>query len=114
MELKDFIKGVISDIALATKELNEEYSDTGLLVNPANCHDIAKGLSETGDGRMVRDIEFNLVISASNTTNAGGGLKINVLRAGIDNEVNNSTISTIKFSAPVAFPGSEGPRRDFS
>lgn len=114
MELKDFIKGVISDIALATKELNEEYSNTGLLVNPANCHDIAKGLSETGDGRMVRDIEFNLVISASNTTNAGGGLKINVLRAGIDNEVNNSTISTIKFSVPVAFPGSEGPRRDFS
>ena len=36
MELKDFIKGTISDIAMAIKELNDEVSDTGLLVNPDN------------------------------------------------------------------------------
>lgn len=114
MELKDFIKGTISDIALAINELNEEYRDKGILVNPANCHDISKGVSETGDGRLIRDIEFNLVISASNTTSAGGGLKINVLKAGIDNQINNSTLSTIKFSVPVAFPGIDGPKRDYS
>ena len=28
MELKDFIKGTISDIAMAIKELNDEVSDT--------------------------------------------------------------------------------------
>lgn len=114
MELKDFIKGTISDIALAIKELNDEKAGIGLFVNPVDCHCLSKGLSETGDGRLVKDVEFNLSISASETTEAGGGIKINVLKAGISNEANNSTISTVRFSIPVSFPGCEGPKRDFS
>lgn len=50
MELKDFIKGTISDIALAIKELNDEKAGIGLFVNPVDCHCLSKGLSETGDG----------------------------------------------------------------
>ncbi len=76
MELKDFIKGTISDIATAIKELNEEKSDIGLLVNPNNYDLITKReYSTIGDGRIVKDIEFNLSISASDTTETGGGYK---------------------------------------
>lgn len=114
MELKDFIKGTIADIAIAIKELNEEGTSIGLLVNPVDCHCLSKGFSETGDGRLVKDIEFNLSISASDTTESGGGIKINVLKAGISNETNNSTVSTIRFSIPVAFPGCDAPKRDYS
>ena len=111
MELKDFIKGTISDIAMAIKELNDEVSDTGLLVNPDNHEqDKAGNSSFIGDGRIIKDIEFNLSLSASDTTEAGGGLKINVLRAGISNE----TVSTIRFSIPVVFPGCCAPKRDYS
>ena len=115
MELKDFIKGTISDIAMAIKELNDEVSDTGLLVNPDNHEqDKAGNSSFIGDGRIIKDIEFNLSLSASDTTEAGGGLKINVLRAGISNETNNSTVSTIRFSIPVVFPACCAPKRDYS
>lgn len=115
MELKDFIKGTISDIAIAIKELNDEKSDIGLLVNPNNYDKIVKNeLSMIGDGRVTKDIEFNLSISASDTIEAGGGLKINVLKANINNETNNSTISTIKFSIPVVLPGANCPERDYS
>lgn len=115
MELKDFVKGTISDIALAIKELNDEKSNIGLLVNPNNYDQVkADKYSFIGDGRLVKDIEFNLSISASDTTEAGGGLKINVLKAGISNETNNSTISTIRFSIPVVFPGCDAPKRDYS
>jgi len=115
IELKDFIKGTISDIALAIKELNEENADIGLLVNPNNYDQIRTNeYSLIGDGRLVKDIEFNLSISASDTTEAGGGLKINVLKAGISNETNNSTVSTIRFSIPVVLPGAACPKRDYS
>lgn len=99
---------------MAIKELNENSKDSGLLVNPSDCHTLSNGLAETGDGRLVKEIEFNLSISASDITEAGGGLKINVLKAGISNETNNSTISTIRFSIPVAFPGCIAPRRDYN
>ncbi|WP_032557355.1 hypothetical protein [Bacteroides fragilis] len=66
MELKDFIKGTISDIAMAIKELNNEVSNTGLLVNPDNHEqDKAGNSSFIGDGRIIKDIEFNLSLSAS-------------------------------------------------
>lgn len=114
MELKDFIKGTISDIAIAIKELNNEKSDMGLLVNPNNYDRIIKDEYSIGDGRVVKDIEFNLSISASDTTEAGGGIKINVLKAGINNETSNSTVSIIKFSIPVVLPGINCPIRDYS
>lgn len=114
MELKDFIKGTISDIAIAIKELNNEKSDMGLLVNPNNYDCIIKDEYSIGDGRVVKDIEFNLSISASDTTEAGGGIKINVLKAGINNETSNSTVSIIKFSIPVVLPGINCPIRDYS
>jgi hypothetical protein len=115
MELKDFVKGTISDIALAIKELNDEKSNIGLLVNPNNYDQIkANEFLFIGDGRLVKDVEFNLSISASDTTEAGGSLKINVLKAGISNEANNSTVSTIRFSIPVVFPGCDAPKRDYS
>ena len=73
MELKDFIKGTISDIAMAIKELNNEVSNTGLLVNPDNHEqDKAGNSSFIGDGRIIKDIEFNLSLSASDITEAGG------------------------------------------
>ena len=114
MELKDFIKGTISDIALAIKELNAEHGSDGLLVNPRGCYSIPNAFASTADDRLVKDMEFNLSIGASDTTEAGGGLKINVLKAGISNETNNSTISTVRFSIPVAFPGCDGPPKDCS
>lgn len=32
----------------------------------------------------------------------------------ISNEANNSTVSTIRFSIPVVFPGCDAPKRDYS
>lgn len=31
----------------------------------------------------------------------------------ISNEANNSTVSTIRFSIPVVFPGCDTPKRDY-
>lgn len=103
MELKDFIKGAIKDISEAITELNEEMGDSGLRVNPIvdNPMDNVKYAT---DGRIVQDIDFNLQVSASEKTDTGGGVSINVLKAGVNNATDNATVSTIHFQIAVTLP----------
>lgn len=103
MELKDFIKGTIADISQAIEELNNDFGDSGLVVNPDPDSHI-DGTVYYSDSRVIQNIDFNLSISVSDTKEKGGGVKINVLNAGINSEVNNRSVSTIKFSIPVVFP----------
>lgn len=97
MELKDFIKGTIKDISEAITELNEEIGDTGLLVNPKVDNHL-ENTRYTVDGMIIQDI------SASEKTDAGGGIHINVLKAGLSNTTDNATVSTIQFKIAVSLP----------
>ena len=98
MELKDFIKETVMEISTAVIELNEE-KDTlqQLIVNPIPSNH-TEGVRYSNDGRIIQDIEFNLQVAASEKTDVGGGLKINVLKAGISNGKSEETVSSIKFS----------------
>ncbi|WP_321331936.1 trypco2 family protein [uncultured Bacteroides sp.] len=104
MNLKDFIKEAIADISNAISELNSENESSGLIVNPCDFTDYNNKGRYLNDGRNVHEIEFNLSVSAGELVEKGGGIKINVLKAGINNEVNNSEISTVKFSILVVYP----------
>lgn len=103
MELKDFIKTAIRDISDAVTELNDEMGEKGLIVNPTP-DDHLDGMIYTDDGAWIQKVDFNLSISVSDTTECGGGIKINILKAGINNEVNSQTLSSIQFSLNVVLP----------
>lgn len=103
MELKDFIKGTIKDISVAITELNEEMADSGLMVNPIADNPV-DNIRYAADGRIVQDIDFNLQVSASEKMDTGGGIHINVLKAGVNNVTDNATVSTIHFHISVALP----------
>lgn len=113
MELKDFIKGTISNISLAIIELNEEMNDKGLIVNPkddSNRHNDCTRLNYSDDWRMVKDIEFNVSLSVSDGKDKGLGFKI-VLNPALNiggnygSNNNNSVSNSVKFCIPVVYPG---------
>ncbi len=105
MDIKDFIKGTISDISDAVRELNAEKGKDGLIVAPANYKHIEKvPYLKLQDERIVELVEFNLAVTVSDKSNTDGGLKISILNAGINNEAATSTCSTIRFSIPVVLP----------
>ena len=107
MELKDFIKATIKDISDAVTELHEEMSDKKLIVNPIpNNHE--SGMVYTEDGRWMQKIEFNVSVSTSDKSEVGGGLKIYVAKAGVNNKVSNEATSSLNFHITVALP--TGPR----
>lgn len=103
MELKDFIKVTIKDISDAVTELNEDMAGKGLMVNPIpNNHQ--EGMVYSEDGRWLQKIEFNLFVTNSDKSEIGGGLKICVVKAGVNNEVSNEATSSLHFHITVALP----------
>ena len=64
MELKEFIKETISSIADAVYELNEEKSENGLIVNPSKMKWKGESNDLYEDGRIIKNIEFNLSVQA--------------------------------------------------
>lgn len=87
MDIKDFIKGTISGISDAVRELNAEKGKEGLVIAPSNYKHIEKvSYLKLHDERVVEMIEFNLAVTVSDKSNTGGGLKISVLNAGINSE----------------------------
>ena len=103
MELKDFIKTAIKDISDAVTELNEEMSDNNLIVNPIpDNHE--SGMVYTEDGRWVQRIDFDLSVATSEKTEAGGGVKIHVIKAGLNNETSTESTNSLHFHITVALP----------
>ncbi|MCI1683794.1 MAG: hypothetical protein LKI39_14765 [Bacteroides sp.] len=103
MNLKDFIKSTISEISSAVIELKAENESTGLIVNP---RDIGGPyiIGVVDDKREVSRIDFNLTVSEEDTIDSGGGIKINVLNAGLNNKNSNQAVNTVSFSILVAYP----------
>ncbi len=112
MELKEFIKGVISDITNAIKECQNEIQN-GSIISPPN-GSTGQHMSIQNRAYEISHIDFEVAISAETKTTESkeGGIGINVLSAFIggktsDNEtLNSENVSRVKFSIPIVLPPS--------
>lgn len=86
MEIKEFIKEVIGDITDAVIEINSDKCNRGVVVCPSKFSKIGEIYSITEDGKMVRNIDFNLSVVVPGKNEANAGLKISIARVGIGNE----------------------------
>lgn len=108
MDLKDFIKETISAIADATEELQAEYLEDGLIVNPptdGNGVDVYEPKSEVHTFRRIKEIEFDVAVSAESNTQGGGGAGLKVLsvelKGGAEHARSSGTVSRVQFSIPI-------------
>ena len=109
MELKDFIKEAIKDIAEAIKESNEELSEIGVITNPRNVASIGQqeGIyghtfvpSQNNSSRPVHLLSFDIAVSSAEKKNGKEGIGVNV-----GEKISESnTDSRLKFTIPIAFP----------
>lgn len=117
MELKDFIKKTILDIAGAIQEANEEAGKIDLIVN---YNDIVRDHqgdtfitkmkydNDDTDKRQIQNIKFDVAVTAGGSLEGNAGASINVagLEIGGEGKVidKHSTVSRIQFEIPVALP----------
>jgi hypothetical protein len=117
MDLKDFVKETILDIAKAIEEANKEAKDNNInvMVNPFPIYHHSYGYQETykddskkTDRSNVEKIEFDVAVTSSNKTDGSVGSSINIVgvKIGADGTISGGTenVSRIKFSIPVSFP----------
>lgn len=104
MELKDFIKNVLSDIANAVKESQTELKDVAIVNPPSSTSQYAGG---TISHYAIKDVEFDIALSAS--SEKGGKAGISVLAGNLASTSREST--RVKFSIPVSL--SAGVREQY-
>ncbi|MFH1447125.1 MAG: hypothetical protein ABIG43_06945 [Chloroflexota bacterium] len=98
MDIKDFIKTSLSQIASALDESGKELKKKVKLTNTV--------LRMKGQGNYGL-IEFDLAVEAkeSKTSGKGGGVRISVVEAriGKDSEITSSTVSRVRFKVEANF-----------
>jgi hypothetical protein len=120
MELKDFIKSSLCQIAEAILDANEELNGTDAVVNPTRMQTHTNNSQAYGrtvkDGddtylsktRIVEKVEFDVSVTTDAETQANGGVKISIasvsLKAGGQSNDKAGSESRIKFSIPMVFP----------
>ncbi|MDE6410633.1 MAG: hypothetical protein K2K81_10395 [Muribaculaceae bacterium] len=124
MDLKDYVKEVISQISEAVTEINGNVSDNYVtvqraIVNPSfgeiqdfkghllcilSKTEYSSGNSKITSMCKITEVDFDVTLSASSKSDKGGKIDLKVLGGGITNGDESSTTNRVKFTLPVLFP----------
>ena len=113
MDLKEFITETITGIIEATNELQEKWSDDGVIVNPPVDSKQSNLFKEGGTGhvyRQIQNVSFDVAVTAATETGGGGkaGLKVFSAEVGVDgtHTRQNEEVSRVQFSIPLTLRAS--------
>ncbi|CAD7344985.1 hypothetical protein X12_001115 [Xanthomonas arboricola] len=107
MELKDFIKLTLVQIAEGVKEAQEEAKKIGGNVNPYT-HFVTQGMGTHLSRGETQQVKFDVAITASESTASkeGIGVVVAAIALGKRNEVSDQSmsVSRVSFEVPLALP----------
>jgi hypothetical protein len=107
MELKEFIKLSIRDIALAINEVNADSHGT-YEVKPQNITEAANALyaktTVVSAGKVVTLLKFDLSVESSNGGGGSIGVRLNVIEGSIGKSKRILEGNRISFTLPVVLP----------
>ena len=109
MDLKDFTKQALLQIVEGTNEANEAINGYGAFIPYTNISGNGKKLWAYDDencARYVLEVDFDVAITATETEGKNGGASLMVaslinVGAGIDNMIENQTVSRVKYTLPL-------------
>ena len=122
MDLKDFVRESLVQIATGIAEANTALAGTTATVNPCNVQAYsteAKAYGRLNDAFNEKDslvelVEFDVAVTTESGTQTGGGLKISVASIGVGAEGKStgsqSRESRIKFRIPMVYPSTKAVR----
>jgi len=121
VDLKEFVKESIVQIAEGIEEANTALSESSAMVNPVNViahSEEAQAYGRTRkrndnnpNSRIVEKVQFDVAVVAETGEQGKAGAKLSIASIGIGaegkTEKTNKSESRIKFSIPVVYPGYE-------
>lgn len=109
MELKDFIKETLIQIATGISEAQEELQETDCAINPREIKSKERDYAIMKNTRYnIQTIDFEIALSESSSSENKGGIGVALGAVGLagGKTSNNENISNTKiaFSIPVVLP----------
>lgn len=112
MDLEDFVASTLAQISAGIEKAQKQADDTGAWINPggqiATHSDRVTIEVDAGARVYLENVDFDVAVTAATDQSAGteGGIRVMGLRLGAEGEVKyeNSSVSRVKFSVPVAWP----------
>lgn len=114
MELKDFVKATLTQIAEGVQDAQKEV-DSDMLINPDGLASNQKGdkYLRTDGWRYVQEIEINVGITEieKEGEKAGIGIVTGFISGGAQgsSDSTNQVVSSVRFKIPVALPSTKTP-----
>ena len=121
MDLREFIKESLVQIAQGINDANTELESTGAIVNPLHVivnSDKSQAYGRTGkpagqsdNSRIVERVVFDVAVVAEQGEKTKAGIKLSVasigLGAGGQSDKSNRSESRIQFAIPMVLPGAK-------
>ena len=120
MELKDFVKESLCQIAEGILEASKALDQTNAIVNPENIivnseqsqaygrTRPSNGHVQPNDSRVVEKVDFDVAVSVQEGSTTNAGIKVAIMSVGLGaggkSEASSGYESRIKFSIPMVFP----------
>jgi len=112
MELQDFIKETLIQIAAGTKDAQDKIQEIGGYVNPVvinKKNQVQAYFGETALGHHVFLVDFDVAVKAVDKSGGKGGAKLTVasflsISGSGNSSIENESTSRIKFQISLALP----------
>ncbi|KAF1076304.1 hypothetical protein [Halodesulfovibrio sp. MK-HDV] len=112
MELQEFIKETLTQIAKGVSDAQSDINEAGGILNPANpkygSNNKSSVVIVNGQQHPIRRVDFDIAITASSKTGTEAGGKLKVWSIGVDatteKKDTNETVSRVKFAIDICPP----------
>ncbi len=108
MDLKEFIKETISAIVDASSDLQEKYAADDVVINPpsdGSGKDVFVSDESAYIFRRVKNISFDVAVTAASKTTGGGEGGIKVFSVGVgakgEKSASSEKVSRVQFEIPI-------------
>jgi len=117
MKLQEFVKETLREVIAGVKKAQTYAADNGAEVNPAAATKQPgkrRVPGSAGGFVVVQEIEFDVAVTSTDTTEGQAGVGIFVAGLGIGAKgksgASNSRVSRIRFSVPIVLPVQNPPK----
>jgi hypothetical protein len=119
MELQEFIKESLVQIATGITDANKELTLIGGCVNPSGLRPSVEGVNAYGSmnkenrykSAVVEVVRFDVAVVAGTESGAEGGLRVGCANLGVGGELNQTNSETsesrLTFKIPMVYPTGE-------
>ena len=108
MDLREFVQTVLVQIVEGVVAAQTATSERNALINPVLWSRFSDTNLSTFDGVMIRDVEFDVAIYASENSGGAAGasvaLSVVSMRVGGERSQSEGSSSRVKFAVPIALP----------